>query len=162
MLGGMIDRGLYDNCIGALDRTLQSIIQTLKITCLRHLNDYRTTPPAELLILPEQIRQLQPALEEYFQALFKPDHYQQHSLLCGLFFTATEDNDNQSGSKSLFSQQLLEKILPAEKIQKQPLFSVRFWRRRAWYSLFIFILLFGVGRSLWVVYEDMLKLACVP
>lgn len=162
MLGGMIDQELDGNCIGALDRTLQSIIQTLKITCLRHLNDYRTTPPAELLILPEQIRQLQPALEEYFQALFEPDHYQQHSLLCGLFFTATEDNDNQSGSKSLFSQQLLEKILPAEKIQKQPLFSARFWRRRAWYSLFIFILLFGVGRSLWVAYEDMLKLACDP
>ncbi|SPP32152.1 hypothetical protein ARAF_2045 [Arsenophonus endosymbiont of Aleurodicus floccissimus] len=118
MLGGMVDRGLDGNCIGALDRTLHSVIQTLKITGLRHLNDYRKTPPAELLILPEQIRQPPPALEEYFLALFEPDHYQQHSLLCGLFFTATEDNDNQSGSKSLFSQQLLEKILPAEKIQK--------------------------------------------
>lgn len=162
VLGGMIDHGLDGNFTGALERTLDSVIQALKITCLRQLNAYRMTPPAELLILPEQIRQLQPTLEEYFQALFVPDHYQQHSLLCGLFFCATENNDNGPGAKSLFSQQLLEKILPDQKSKKQPLLNARFWRRRALYSLLIFSLLFGVARSLWIAYNDMLKLACDP
>ncbi|HGJ5873842.1 MAG TPA: type VI secretion protein IcmF/TssM N-terminal domain-containing protein [Arsenophonus apicola] len=162
VLGGMIDQGVTGNYIGAVDRTLDSVIQALKITCLCQLNDYRITPPAELLILPAQIRQLQPALEEYLQALFEPDHYQQHSLLCGLFFAATENNDNEPGAKSLFSQQLLEKILPDQKSKKQPLLNARFWQRRALYCLLIFSLLFGGARSLWVAYKDMLQLACDP
>ncbi|EJH2145312.1 hypothetical protein NCW85_004653 [Salmonella enterica] len=159
MLGGFIGPELDGNSSGALKQTLHAVVQALKISRFRQLNCLRGRPEAENLILPEGITRLQPALCEYLDTLFECDHYQQHSLLRGLFFTASETRDG-SAPVGIFSQTLLEEALVQQTHGKVALSSPRIWGKRAVCILLAMLAVLGVARSFDSIHTAVLELKC--
>lgn len=159
MLGGFISPELDGNCSGALEQTLHAVVQALKMLRFRQLNRQRVQPEAETLILPEEITCLQPSLCEYLHALFERDHYQQHSLLRGLFFTASETR-NGAAPVGIFSQTLLEEALAQQTHGKVALTSPRVWGKRAVCILLAMLAVLGVSRSFDSMHTAVLELKC--
>lgn len=80
-------------------------------------------PDAEMLSLlgfPEQIGQLQAALQGYLAALCEPDSYFEAGALGGVWFTATESvSKNSAARQTFFLHDLLTVKLPALSRQRE-------------------------------------------
>lgn len=160
ILGEFVSPQLDGNCTGASEQILKNVVQALKASSLRQLNHQRRQPDAEILILPDEVARLQPGLREYLNALFECDHYQQHSLLRGLFFTASETREGAE-TVGLFSQKLLEEVLPQQKREKVVLASPRVWRRRVAGVMLAVVVLSGISSSLFSMHKKVQQLKCV-
>lgn len=79
-------------------------------------------PDGETLALmdfPEQLPQLQPAMQRYLAALCEPDAYFQPAALGGIWFTATEPVSKNSASRqAFFIHDLMTRLLPALSRQR--------------------------------------------
>lgn len=73
-----------------------------------------------LMDFPEQLPQLQPALQRYLAALCEPDVYFQPAALGGIWFTATEPVSKNSASRqAFFIHDLMTRLLPALSRQRE-------------------------------------------
>lgn len=127
LLGNFINARMDGNVVGALDQSLSSVIDALKMARFKMLNQKRGQPQVEKFELPEQMAALQSSLCCYMSALFDSDHYQQHSMLRGLFFSAQLIPEGKGQPESFFSQRLLEESLP-EMAQVNPSMRLPGWR----------------------------------
>ncbi|UNK62964.1 type VI secretion system protein [Buttiauxella ferragutiae] len=86
-----------------------------------------------LLDFPEQLMQLQPALQRYLAALCEPDAYFEPAQLGGIWFSATEQvSKNSAARKALFTHNLISHLLPTLSRQREiaPIgFSRRYFQR---------------------------------
>ncbi|MGB7801755.1 type VI secretion protein IcmF/TssM N-terminal domain-containing protein [Buttiauxella sp.] len=80
-------------------------------------------PDADTLALmdfPEQLPQLQPALQRYLAALCEPDAYFQPAALGGVWFTATEPvSKNSATREAFFIHDLMTRLLPMLSRQRE-------------------------------------------
>jgi type VI secretion system protein ImpL len=82
-----------------------------------------------LMNFPEQLPQLQPALQRYLAALCEPDAYFQPAELGGIWFTATEPvSKNSATRQAVFVHDLMTRILPILSRQREVV-PVGFGRR---------------------------------
>jgi type VI secretion system protein ImpL len=73
-----------------------------------------------LMDFPEQLPQLQPALQRYLAALCEPDAYFQPAALGGIWFTATEPVSKNSASRqAFFIHELMTRLLPTLSRQRE-------------------------------------------
>ncbi|MER2472086.1 type VI secretion protein IcmF/TssM N-terminal domain-containing protein [Photorhabdus laumondii] len=159
LLGDFIEHHTVGNVTDVLDKSMNTIVNTLKMMRLKLLNQQRQQPNAEILALPETVAQLQPALGCYLNALFDQDHYLEHGLLRGLFFTAEHQ------TAGVFSQRLLGEYLPdqVQHSQDQRSHSVLLtgWRtltKRVCVSLLSLMLVYGVGNALMTTWHGVTQL----
>lgn len=158
ILGGFIRPEMDGNCTGALEQTLHAIIRAIKASHFCQVYHQKQPPEAAILRLPELISQLQSPLREYLNALFEHNHYQQHSLLRGLFFTATEISGTVSSG--IFSQQLLEGSLPEQPAEKISLGGIRYRRSRLTGLLLVLLIVMGITGSFLSFSSDIQQLKC--
>ncbi|MBS9423059.1 type VI secretion protein IcmF/TssM N-terminal domain-containing protein [Photorhabdus caribbeanensis] len=159
LLGDFIKHHTKGNVTDMLDKSMSTIVNTLKMMRLKLLNQQRQQPNAEVLALPETVAQLQPALACYLNALFDQDHYLEHGLLRGIFFTAEHQ------TTGVFSHRLLGEYLPdqVQHSQDQGSDSVLLtgWRtltKRVLVSLLSLMLVYGVGNALMTTWRGVMQL----
>ncbi|MDB6370976.1 type VI secretion protein IcmF/TssM N-terminal domain-containing protein [Photorhabdus bodei] len=159
LLGDFIEHHTVGNVTDVLDKSMNTIVNTLKMMRLKLLNQQRQQPNAEILALPETVAQLQPALGCYLNALFDQDHYLEHGLLRGLFFTAEHQ------TAGIFSHRLLGEYLPdqVQHSQDQRSNSVLLtgWRtltKRVFVSLLGLMLVYSAGSALMTTWRGVMQL----
>ncbi|NHB91185.1 type VI secretion protein IcmF/TssM N-terminal domain-containing protein [Photorhabdus cinerea] len=149
LLGCFIDKHTDGNVTDVLDISMHTIVDTLKMMRLKLLNQQRQQPQAEVLALPETVAQLKPALGCYLSALFERDHYLEHGLLRGVFFTAEHQTELQQ-TEGVFSHRLLGEYLPGQ-IRRSDSVLLTGWRtlaKRALVSVFSLTMVYGAGSAL--------------
>ncbi|CAQ84361.1 MULTISPECIES: type VI secretion protein IcmF/TssM N-terminal domain-containing protein [Photorhabdus] len=149
LLGSFIDQHTDGNVTDVLDKSILTIVDTLKMMRLKLLNQQRQQPQAEVLALPETVAQLKPALDYYLNALFERDHYLEHGLLRGVFFTAEHQTELQQ-TEGVFSHRLLGEYLP-NQIRRSDSVLLTGWRtltKRALISVFSLMIVYGAGSAL--------------
>ncbi|TNH44569.1 type VI secretion protein IcmF/TssM N-terminal domain-containing protein [Photorhabdus luminescens] len=154
LLGDFIEHHTVGNVTDVLDKSMSTIVNTLKMMRLKLLNQQRQQPNAEVLALPETVAQLQPALGCYLNALFDQDHYLEHGLLRGLFFTAEHQ------TTGVFSHRLLGESLP-DQVKRNNSVLLTGWRtltKRVLVSLLILMLVCGAGNALMTTWRGVTQL----
>lgn len=160
LLGNFINAKMDGNVVGALDQSLRSVIDALKMARLKMLNQKRGQPQVEKLELPERMAALQSSLCCYMSALFDSDHYQQHSLLRGLFFSAQWVPEGKVQAESFFSQRLLEESLP-EMAQTNQSMRLPGWRTYVYRGLWtagVLCMLYAAANALIVTWRNVEQL----
>ncbi|MCA6220930.1 type VI secretion protein IcmF/TssM N-terminal domain-containing protein [Photorhabdus antumapuensis] len=154
LLGDFIEHHTVGHVTDVLDKSMNTIVNTLKMMRLKLLNQQRQQPNAEVLALPETVAQLQPALGCYLNALFDQDHYLEHGLLRGMFFTAEHQ------AAGVFSHRLLGESLP-DQVQRSDSILLTGWRtltKRLFVSLLILMLVCGAGNALMTTWRGVTQL----
>lgn len=160
LLGSFIDAKMNGNVVGALEQSLHRVNGTLKMARLKMLSQQREQPLAARLELPERMAALQSALCCYMGALFESDHYQQHSLLRGLFFSAQVTPEGQMQPEGVFSQQLLEESLPAMARVNRPVLLPG-WRtlaKRTLWTATVLLVLYVAANAMIVTWRGVVQL----
>ncbi|MCW7548016.1 hypothetical protein OO184_08710 [Photorhabdus sp. APURE] len=154
LLGDFIEHHTVGNVTDVLDKSMSTIVNTLKMMRLKLLNQQRQQPNAEVLALPETVAQLQPTLACYLNALFDQDHYLEHGLLRGMFFTAEHQ------TAGVFSRRLLGESLP-DQVKRGNSVLLTGWRtltKRVLVSLLILMLVCGAGNALMTTWRGVTQL----
>ncbi|MCT8341692.1 hypothetical protein LG003_02055 [Photorhabdus kleinii] len=154
LLGDFIEHHTVGNVTNVLDKSMSTIVNTLKMMRFKLLNQQRQQPNAEILALPETVAQLQPALDCYLNALFDRDHYLEHGLLRGMFFTAEHQ------TAGVFSHRLLGESLP-DQVKRNNSVLLTGWRtltKRVLVSLLILMLVCGAGNALMTTWRGVKQL----
>lgn len=160
LLGDFIDTKMDGNVAGALEKSLHIVIGALKMARLKMLNRQRGQLLAEEIELPERMAALHSALCCYMSALFESHHYQQHSLLRGLFFSAEVTPEGQLQPEVFFSQRLLGESL-AEMACINPSVLLSGWRtlvKRALWTGVVLFTLYAVASALIATWSGVVKL----
>ncbi|WP_445374717.1 type VI secretion protein IcmF/TssM N-terminal domain-containing protein [Photorhabdus tasmaniensis] len=159
LLGNFIEHHTDSHVTDVLDKSMSTIVNALKAMRLKLLNQQRQQPEAEVLALPETVTQLQPALGYYLSALFDHDHYLEHGLLSGMFFTAEHQAEPQQ-IEGVFSHRLLGEYLP-EQVHRNDAVLLTGWRtltKRALIVIFSLMLVYGAGNALVTTWRGVMQL----
>ncbi|WP_350303952.1 type VI secretion protein IcmF/TssM N-terminal domain-containing protein [Photorhabdus viridis] len=159
LLGNFIEHHTDSHVADVLDKSMSTIVNALKAMRLKLLNQQRQQPEAEVLALPETVAQLQPALGYYLSALFDHDHYLEHGLLRGMFFTAEHQAEPQQ-IEGVFSHRLLGEYLP-EQVHRNDAVLLTGWRtltKRVLIIIFSLMLVYGAGNALVTTWRGVMQL----
>jgi len=144
---GLVNKEMSTDVPAFLETFWASIAERLKSLRLLLLHGPQSRPAsAGLLLFPDEMRKLRPALDAFMHAAFAQNHYQETPLLRGIYlssgrqqglacstllddFDSIDENEVGPGpDRGLFLHDFFEKVLPRDRGLLAPTARARKWR----------------------------------
>lgn len=155
MTGQLFNTGWLERVNYQVNKAMEAITQSLAMQRLIFMRKYRKIVDSDVLLFPENMKQLHNPIKIFICALCQKDSYFEHGVPAGIFFTGQVDVA-YGERKSIFSQFLLSEFIPRHNVKlQQQLVPSSWWLiRSSMVALFTAAIIFLFVKAFYEIKED--------